>query len=177
MKIHIGSKSPTKVKAITDIVKDYDLFKNATCENFAVQSGVSDQPMTMQETINGAKNRAERCFEGADYSFAIESGLMEVPETKSGYMNISVCAIYDGREFHLGIASLFEYPKEVIRLVKEKGLEISHAFKAAGFTDKDKIGYEEGVIGAVTKGRVNSEKYFKEAVVAALIHLENPDMY
>jgi inosine/xanthosine triphosphatase len=177
MKIHIGTKSPVKIQAIMELAPQYEILKDAIFESFKAESGVSDQPMSLEETIRGAKNRAKAVFEDSDLSFGIESGLMAVPETKTGYMNASICAIYDGKEYHLGLASGFEYPKEVTRLAVEKGLEMSHAFKAAGLTNKDKIGHAEGSIGLMTKGRLNSEEYYKQAVMTALIHLENKELF
>jgi inosine/xanthosine triphosphatase len=177
MKISIGTLSPVKVKAIVNTLASYPLFKGCVTRSFKVDSGVSDQPVSLKETIKGAKNRAKKVFNNCDYSFGIESGLMKVPETKTGYMNASVCAIYDGKKFHLGIASCFEYPKEVVRLVFEKGLEISDASREIGLTEKKKVGYEEGTIGILTHGRLSSEEYYRHAVINALIHLENPNLF
>lgn len=177
MKIHIGTKSPVKIEAITDAISGYDIFTNVQVESFKADSGVSDQPMTLEETIKGAKNRAKNVFEGSDHSFGIESGLMAIPESKTGYMNVSVCAIYDGKEYHLGLASCFEFPSEVTRLAVEEGLEISDAFIKAGLTKHKKIGYAEGGIGFMTKGRLCSAEYYKQAVVTALIHLENKEQF
>lgn len=177
MRINIGTKSPVKVKAIEETLADYDSFCEAEINCIKVDSGVSDQPVNLEDTIRGAKNRALNAFQDCDLSFGIESGLMAVPETKTGYMNASACAIYDGKDYHLGLASCFEYPKEMTRLVFEKGLEMSDAAKETGMTAKKKVGYEEGSIGILTKGRLNSVEYYVPAVVNALIHLENPELY
>ncbi|MBI4268210.1 inosine/xanthosine triphosphatase [Candidatus Uhrbacteria bacterium] len=177
MKVHIGSKSPTKISAIENTIKAYAFFDDASLESFNVDSEVSHQPMTLEETIAGAKNRAMNCFEGADMSFGIESGLMSVPETKTGYMNVTACVIYDGKKCHLGIASCFEYPKEATRLSVEQNLEMSHAFKEAGLTTNEKIGYAEGGIGFLTKGRLVAADYYAQAVMMAIIHLENQELF
>ncbi|MEK7648293.1 MAG: inosine/xanthosine triphosphatase [Patescibacteria group bacterium] len=175
--IHIGTKSPTKTKAIIDIAAEYPLLKNSDFQSFKTESCVSDQPMTLEETISGAQNRAKNVFNECDYAFGIESGIMPIPGSKTGYMDVTVCAIYDGKEFHLGMASLFEYPTAVTKLVVEKNMEISTAFKEAGLTAKEKIGYEEGVIGFLTKGRLPIIEYYKQAIRTALIHLENKELF
>jgi len=92
-------------------------------------------------------------------------------------MNITVCSIFNGREYFFGSASLFEYPKQVIKLVTESKMEVSTAFRMAGLTDKEKIGYEEGVIGYLTKGRLPIVEYYKQAIRNALIHLENKELF
>lgn len=177
MKINIGTLSPVKIKAIENVIAGYDRFSKAEINCQKAKSEVSDQPKTLKETIKGAKNRARNAFIACDLSFGIESGLMKIPETKTGYMNASVCAIYDGNDYHLGLASCFEYPKEVVKLVLEKGLEISDASKEIGLTTKKKVGYEEGTIGLLTHGRLCSIEYYEHAVINALIHLENPELY
>ncbi|MEI8143031.1 MAG: DUF84 family protein [Candidatus Berkelbacteria bacterium] len=177
MKIHIGTMSPTKIKAIIDLSAEYPMLKGAEFESFKADSGVSDQPMTPEETIKGAKNRAKNVFKGSTYSFGIESGLMPILGSKTGYMNTSVCAIYDGGGYHLGFASLFEFPKEVVRFAVEEGMDLSDGFKAAGLTTSGKIGYAEGGIGYLTKGRLHIIEYYKQAVMMAMIHLENKELF
>jgi len=66
--------------------------------------------------VSGAKNRALAAYKTGEYSlaFGIESGIFEVPHTKSGYMDTTCCAIYDGKEYHLGLSCCIEYPKAMI---------------------------------------------------------------
>lgn len=98
---------------------------------------------------------------------------MEVPHSKSGFMDICVCAIYDGTEFHLGISSAWEFPDpKVTALMIEEGLDMSQAINKAGLTTNPNIGMEEGAIGILTKGRVDRKAYTKQALRTALIHLE-----
>lgn len=77
-----------------------------------VSSSVSNQPKSLDETVRGAMNRALGSFVDCSYSFGIESGLMAVPNTKSGFMDVCVCAIYDGTEYHIGLSSAWEAPKQ-----------------------------------------------------------------
>ena len=53
----------------------------------------------------------------------------------------------------------------------------SNAFRELGFTKKEYIGHEEGIIGVVTKNRLNRKEYTKQAIMTALIHLENKNLY
>ena len=177
MKINIGSKNKAKVDALKEILKEYPDFVNAEVISKDVTTGVTDQPKSLDETIMGSMNRAKNCFGGCDYSVGLESGLMKVPETKTGYMDFSACAIYDGKNFHLGLSSAFEYPLKLTKLVLGKGLDVSAAAKELGFTKSDKLGAEEGMIGILTKGRLNRKEYTKQAIRTALIHLENIKLY
>lgn len=177
MKINIGSKNKAKIEAVTETLKDYDEFKEAETIPMTVDSGVSSQPTSLEETIDGAIKRAKNCFDDCDYSVGLESGLMKVPETKTGFMDVTACAIYDGQTFHLGLSSAFEYPIKITEYVLKNNVELSDAYKQLGFTQKEKIGEEEGIIGVLTKGRLVRKEYTKQALVTALIHLENKELY
>ena len=142
-----------------------------------VPSGVYKQPTSMDETIQGAINRAKNSFQKCEYSFGIESGLMKVPHTKTGYMNVCACAIYDGKDYHIGLSSAFEYPTKIINFVFSDKLEIDEAIYKTGLTNDKRIGRSGGVIGYLTKGRLKRKEYTKQAITTALIHLENPELF
>ena len=175
--IKIGSKNEVKVCAVKELIKNYDFLSNAEIVPIESSSDVSEQPVSLDETIKGAMNRAKNAFYQCDYSFGIEDGLIKVPYAKSDYMNVCACAIYDGKNFHIGLSSAFEYPKKITNLVFEKGLDISEAFYKAGLTKNPKIGSSEGTIGILTNGRINRKEYAKQAIMMALIHLENSDLF
>jgi inosine/xanthosine triphosphatase len=175
MKIVVGSKNPAKVEAVREILQDYPHLKDAEVVGVDVSSGVSDQPKSLEETLTGATNRARSVFTDCDYSVGIESGVMPVPLTKSGYMDLTTCAIYDGSEFHLGLSSAWEFPdKEVMRSVVEDGLDLNQAVHKAGMTTDANIGSSNGAISLVTKGRLDRKAYTKQALQMALIHIDLP---
>ncbi|MCX6719696.1 MAG: inosine/xanthosine triphosphatase [Candidatus Staskawiczbacteria bacterium] len=177
MKINIGSKNKNKIEALSEILKDYPDFCVAQIIPKEVSSNISDQPKSLDETIQGAINRAKNAFENCDYSVGLESGLMKVPETKSGYMDFTACAIFDGGKIHLGLSSAFEHPRIIIDKIFNEGLDASTAFHKAGLTNDTYIGYSEGIIGLLTKNKLTRKEYTKEAIRTALIHLENKDLY
>jgi len=177
MIIHIGSKNPAKVDAVKEIILNYPIFEGAKVNGIEVDSGVYKQPKSLKETIQGATNRAKSCFPGANYSFGIESGIMEVPGTVTGYMDICACAIYDGKNVRLGLSSAFEYPKEITRLILSERLDATEAALKAGITANTKIGSEQGLIGLLTGGRLTRKKYTQEAIRTALVQIENPRLY
>ena len=113
MIINIGSKNLIKVEAVQEILKNYSHLKMAEIIATESESGVNNQPKSLEETIKGAMNRAKNSFNNCTYSFGIESGLMTVPHTKTGYMDVCVCAIFDGKEYYLGLSSAWEPPKKI----------------------------------------------------------------
>jgi len=176
LKILVGSENKAKVQAVVEAFTEYAHLAQAEVSGISADSGVSDQPKSLDETVQGAMNRARGAFVECTYSIGIESGLMHVPNTKSGYVDVCAAAIYDGKEFHLGLSSAWEFPdKEIIRSMIDEGLDMSQAINKAGLTKNPKIGSEEGAIGIMTKGRMDRKEYTKQALRMALIHLEQFD--
>src|SRR6185369_17807022 len=129
MNIKVGSKNPTKVDAVAEALQDYELFKDATVMAADVETDPFDHPHTLAKTIEGAMKRAKAAFSECDYSFGIEGGLMEVPHTETGYMEIGACAIYDGKQYYLGLSPAHEWPKKVMELILS-GMDGSQALRA-----------------------------------------------
>jgi len=177
MKIHVASKNPVKVKAVEETLVDYPLFRDAKVIGVESSSGVSEQPKSLEETVQGAVNRAIECLKGSSYGFGIESGLMEVPHTKTGKMDFCACAIYDGAQIHLGLSNAFEFPPAVTKMIHEQGIDANEALYRCGITTDRKVGSSEGAISILTKGRLTRKEYTKQAIQMALIHLENKGLY
>lgn len=170
MLIRVGSGNPIKFAAISAVLRDR--FSEAVFESVAVNSGVADQPLGLEETMRGAKNRVRVAFAmspACDLAVALESGLVAMPETRTGYMNLTACAIFDGCQIYMGLGPAFELPPEVIQLVIEKGLELDLAVQQAGLTENKRIGYAQGLIGILSHGRVTREDYSRPAVSMALV--------
>lgn len=177
MKVGVGSKNKTKVKAVEDVLKEYPLFDAAEVVGIAVQVEEFGHPKNINETVAGAIDRAKQAWEGNEYGFGIEGGLIEVPYSKTGYMEVAACAIFDGQQIHLGLSPACEWPKSVIDGILNKGMDGSQAMKAAGLTKEEKLGENKGFIHLVTKGRMDRTAFNKAAITMALIHLENPELY
>jgi inosine/xanthosine triphosphatase len=177
MRINVGSKNQVKIEAVKETIQNYNFLRNFEVNGVEVLSNVSDQPKSLEETIEGAKNRAKNAFQNCNFSFGIEGGLFKVPSSKSGYMEICACVIFDGINFHIGMSSVFEYPKKMMELILKNNLDASQAMFQSGLTQNKNIGSDIGAIGVLTKGRLNRKELTKQAVVNALIHLENPELY
>ncbi len=173
MKIIIGSKNKAKIQAVEEILKEYPHLSAAEVTGVEAASGVSDQPKSLDETIRGAISRARESHQDSDYSIGLESGLIQVPYTKSGYMDVCACAISDGTEFHIGLSGAWEFPDpKVTELMIKDGLDMSQAINKAGLTNNPLIGSEQGAIGILTKGRTDRKEYTKQALRMALIHID-----
>lgn len=176
MRINVGSTNQVKIDAVSEIAAEYAVWSGAEVKSVPVEVELFGHPKTLAETVEGAIERAKKSFVDCDYSIGLESGIMPVPHAKTNYMEFTACAIYDGKNMHLGLSPAFEWPKKIIELIL-KGLDGSQAFKEAGFTNHPKIGVAEGAIWHLTKGRMNRKEYTKLALEMAMVHLEHPQHF
>lgn len=167
--IHVASLNKNKVNAVCEVFPSY-LVKGISC-----RSGVREQPISLEEIIEGAIYRAKSVFDDCEYSVGIEDGIAPVPQTRSGYMNFCCCAVYDGERVFLGLGPAFEYPPQCTTRVIEDGITISEAFLPV--SNKPEIGYEEGIIGWLTRGKMSRKDYTKIAVEMARIQMDNVELY
>lgn len=180
MTFAIGSTNIIKIQALEEVLLDYPEMLFSRLIPFAVPSGIEDQPLSLEITIQEAKNRAKNAFEaceGCKYGFGIESGLMQAPGTQTGYFETSICAIYDGSVYYLGIASGFEVPPQILDRVLNQNLNLAEACFQSGVTGNPKLGSSEGLIGILTKGRIDRKQNAKQCIITALIQLENAPLY
>ncbi len=179
MKITVGSKNQTKIRSVKDAIDAYlHLFPGAEVVGVDVQVELFGHPKNIQETVNGAISRAKEAFIDCEYSFGLEGGLIEVPESKSGYMETSACAIYDGKNIYLGLSPAFEYPKEVLAYILDGKGDASKAFKDLGLTHHEKLGAEAGgITGFLSNGKMPREDFSRYGIIMALIQLEKPELY
>ena len=173
LSFNIGSKNPVKVSALQECLEEL-LSQSIEVKGCEVDSDVNEQPQSFQETLLGAKNRAKASFSSdCKVSFGIEDGIFNIPGTEKTYMNVCICVMYNGKEFHYGCSSCFEYPEEITDLVLSRALDISEALGASGYTGNPEIGSAEGAIGILSEGRLVRKDYTKQAINSTLIHLRN----
>ena len=112
----VGSKNPVKANATKNILEK--IYSKVSIVSVDVDSQVPHQPFRNEETIQGAINRAKNAYcDDFDLSIGIESGLMETPNSITGYIDLQWCAIFDGEKITLGVSAGFEYPPDVIQEV------------------------------------------------------------
>ncbi len=179
MKINLGSKNKTKIQSVVDAIALYpNLFPDAEVVGMDVVVDLFGHPKNLEETISGAIKRAKDSFVDCQYSFGLEGGLMEVPHTKSGFMEVGACAIYDGNQIVLGLSPAFEWPKGATELIREGKADGSQACKQLGITEHEKVGaVSGGISGLLTDGRLPREDFTKYSIIMALIQIEKKELY
>jgi inosine/xanthosine triphosphatase len=172
MKIILGSLNPVKMQAVQEIFGAIPALHHAHFEQLKAASLVPDQPIGLEQIILGARNRAREAFASGDLGIGIESGLIPVPLTTNGYMNLTVCVIFDGEHWYTGLGPAFELPDDITSMVVEEGLELDKAVNRSGLSQDPRIGYGQGIIGIMTKGRVTRMEYSKPAISMALARMD-----
>ncbi|MDD2487169.1 MAG: inosine/xanthosine triphosphatase [Candidatus Gracilibacteria bacterium] len=179
MIINIGTANKSKIQTIQELDGYYDWFKINELNPIKVSSGVNEQPLTIEETLTGARNRAFAAYSHSkcDLGIGMESGLMKLEGSLTGYVACECSAVYDGERYYIGTGGGFEYPKIAIDRVMEYGEDLSEAYRNGGLTDEEKIGENDGAIGQLTVGRINRKDYQKRVVEYALTSLHNKNLY
>lgn len=174
-KIVVASTNPVKIN--TTEIGFAKMFPEMRfeVEGVSVESGVSDQPMTEEETLKGAKNRAENASKKqpkADYWVGIEGGLEEI----NGGMEAFAWIVVKSKDGVLGKGRTgsFFLPNKVTKLIKE-GKELGEADDIVfGRTNSKQ---SNGAVGILTGDVLTRTTYYEPAVVLALIPFKSPELY
>jgi inosine/xanthosine triphosphatase len=174
MIISLGSKNPVKLKALETAFNSFYEKNKLSFFNFEVPSFVPDQPIGLEETILGASNRAYNVFNKKEciLGCGIESGIFKDP-LEDIYYNTTVCVLFDGEKFFKGIGPAFKLPEKASRLLINQNMELDAAVMESGYTTNKRIGYSQGLIGILSKGKVDRMSYTVPAVQMALISYIN----
>lgn len=169
MKLRVGSKNPVKVEAVQECFPDWEIIA------VTAGSGIKEQPTSLEEIIEGSRNRAQSWTSG--WGIGIESGIMAVERASSRWMNTIACSIWNGEKFSLGLASGFVVPQAILDIVSDEGVCLSEASRRAGLTTEPKIGYGKGIISLLTDGKMARKPYIKQAIEMAMIQVNHPELY
>lgn len=172
LRLAVASANPVKLTAAKEA---FLLAFKATIEIIPVDvpSGVSDQPMTFNETRLGAKNRVEnaKAATKADYYIAFEGG---VDVYEDGPKTFAVICISNGKETIYGQSALLPLPNSVYAKLLE-GIELGTAMDDLFNTQN--IKQKGGAIGQLTKGIETRMSIYKSATILALSRFVNGSLY
>ncbi len=173
MLIAVGSTNPTKITPVKTIFSKH--FKDVTVAGVTVSSGVSDQPMNIDEMYQGAFNRAKNALKkvkDAQFGVGIEGGLQEY---KHGWFEHSLVVIVDRTgSVGVGASGGLVLPPIVIDKIKN-GKNLEQAVDELFGTKK--IGEGIGMFGIMTKGVVTRATGVEHGVAFALARFLHKDLY
>ncbi len=168
--IVVASTNPVKIQAALNGFQTMFPEHEWCADGISVPSGVSAQPMTSQETLQGAANRAANAREQipeADYWVGIEGGVDEV----AGQMEVFAWIVVLSRtRSGMSRTASFYLPQEVKRLVQQ-GMELGDADDIVFGRSNSK--QQNGSVGLLTGDIVTRLDYYEHAVILALIPFKN----
>lgn len=170
----VASKNPVKINAALAGLQRMFPQWTFVVEPLDVPSGVADQPMTDDETLNGALNRVENAAAAkpeAGFWIGIEGGV-----TKIGSELAAFAWVVAKSNHLLGKArtGTFFLPPAVQQLIAE-GMELGTADdKVFGHSNSKQKG---GAVGLLTENVVDRKQLYEQAVVLALIPFKNELLY
>lgn len=176
VKVAVGSKNEAKNKAVaTAFLKAY---AEIDIRGFDVDSGISDQPTTDEESIEGAINRAQGAlthYPEARYGVGLEGNTVTI----SGRMFLHgwVAIIEKGNETPgIGHSSGIELPEHLKQAIEE-GKELGPLLQSMLDDKENLIRHTQGTNGILSAGLYTREQEFIDATTVALARFISSDMY
>lgn len=202
MSIAIGSKRGPKVNAVREALQAFSATLSPGDEfelvGVEVDSGVSHTPVSREELMRGARQRAEALVRTAresgapwQYFVGLEGGLDVVRENASPNAILppsepspashrrvfleSWAYVSDGVQGHYGRSGGIELPESLAHEVLDNGVELAVAIDrfagAVGIRDA------QGAWGVLSSNLITRQEAFRVAVVAAFAPFYNARMY
>lgn len=162
--VFMSTESAIKHRAVAAVMKREGIDVEVRGQKFA--SGVPEQPYSLEESLEGARNRQDALRQSAvtaDFLVTVESGLH--PVGGGVYGCIAVLIERPGKPTYTGLSIDLQYPQEVLDVVPSKYPDVgTWAMKAKGAKEKDPY-------GIFTGGRRTRQDTIEDAVRNALISL------
>ncbi|ASI13728.1 nucleotidyl transferase superfamily protein [Candidatus Mancarchaeum acidiphilum] len=172
MIVAVGSTNKAKITAVRQALNDLGI--GYEIKGVEVDSGVRKQPMTDNEGIEGAINRAKnaKALLKSEIGIGLEGS---VQETDYGMMLSGWVAVVDnyGR---IGLASheRVMLPEKVAERLR-KGEELGPVMDS--ITGLKDIKQDSGTVGILTKGTLNRDESFRLATIAAFARIISKEYY
>lgn len=174
MIVAVGSKNPVKIEAV--LLAFRAVFPKENWEVFGadVFSGVSDQPMSDAESIQGARNRARHAIKGldADYGVGLEGGLQKIGDH---HFDCGWIVVVD-KNGNEGIGSTIKImtPPRIMELIHQ-GNELGTANDVV--FNKTNSKQAEGHFGLMTRNVITRTYGYRDGTISALSRFVHPQLF
>lgn len=175
MEVVIGSTNQAKIAAVTAVFES--AFNSVSILSVAAESGISEQPMTDDESIQGAINRADDAMRqrpGADYAVGLEGNVAMI----AGRMLLHgwVAIRSQTGEIGLGHSGGVVLPLAIQKQV-EQGQELGPLVQDLLGDTNNSVRHSGGTNGVLTNGLYTRVDEFTHATQCALAPFVSPAMY
>jgi len=185
--IAVGSTRKPKLAAVREAVDGMsDLLAAETSIEIVgveVESGVNHTPLSREESMRGARQRAESLQQVArqkakpwNYFVGLEGGLDSVIENGEQRVFLESWAyVSDGVRGHFGRSGAVELPEALAEEVFVRGGELSIAIDQ--FAGEAGIRDAQGAWGVLSGNKITRQEAFRVALIAAFAPFFNQPMY
>jgi inosine/xanthosine triphosphatase len=170
----VASHNPIKVQAVLNGFRRMFPHAVINVNMVSVPSGVRPQPLSDEEALRGALNRAQNAaarMPDADYWIGIEAGVQSVD---SEMMSFSWVVIRSKQLTGKGRSGAFFLPRKVADLVRQ-GKELGEADDIVCNRSNSK--QDNGAVGLLTDNVIDRAQLYEQAVILALIPFKNQALY
>lgn len=174
MKIIIATQSPPKVQAIEEAISRCPYFQDKNIEIISIKakSNVSDMPISIEENMLGAKNRAinaKNQITDADFYIGMEGGTSFVLDKT--YLFGAVYILSRTGEWHFGLSNMIEVPIYFHEKIYNEKQELGPVLaEATGVADASK---KNGAFGAWSDDIFTRKDQFVFAFLSAIVPFYN----
>lgn len=174
IKVIVGSTNPVKINCIREAFEQ--VMEDQTVEVVGEHSpsGVRDQPMSDEETYQGALNRAangKEKYKEADYWVGVEGGIDYHENEMEAFAWV---VILSASKMGKARTASFMLPAQIKELL-EAGVELGHANDEVFKMHNSK--QHNGAVGILTNDAIDRKGYYKHAAVLALIPFLQEELY
>ncbi len=169
----VGSTNPVKVGSVASAVTLF--WPEAQAIGVSTDSGVRAQPLSDEEMVTGALNRARQSLEvvaTAGYGVGIEGGVLDGADGMWAY----AWAVIIDREGRVGRGQTgrFLLPEPIAAMIRD-GLELGEADDR--FFGRANSKQQEGAVGILSDGRITRLQLYQPAVTFALFPFLRQEFY
>ncbi len=148
-------------------------------EPMQIESGVQATPLSIEELMTGARQRAETAFTNAGaeksemvFSVGVEGGVYI--SQKRVFLQSWAC-IYDGKDCSFGSSGSIEIPQALSEAVIRDGADLGKVIDI--FAEQNDVRSNQGTWGILTADLITREDSFELATLNALAPFFNKKMY
>lgn len=171
LNIVVASRNPVKIDAVRQAFSKQFPAAGLQIVSLEVESGVSTQPATDEETRRGARTRVEnarRASPEADFWVGLEGGIDTFDDQLMAFAWMVVCS----RDGKIGEARSVTLPlPPAVKELVTSGLELGAANDRVFGTVNSK--QQGGAYGLLTDGRYSREFIYSQTLIIALIPFVN----
>lgn len=175
MKVIVGSLNAPKRMAVEAVFSRAFPREDIVVECATVDSGVRAHPLSLEETMTGAKNRATKAKElvpDADYYVGIEGGLFSA---EGRTWEIGFVVVMDAHgAVATGTSAGIEVRGALLQALQD-GVELSSAVENKFGVMA--VGKTNGFYGLATSDLVTRQTAYEQAVTFALAPFLHPELY